>query len=249
MNIYLCIDDTDEKDGPGTGHLLQALCENIQTKNWGTCSAISRHQLFVDDAIPYTSHNSSLCCEVELEKTIVGEVIEFCSRFLEEKSAPGSDPGLCVTLIDESFDREKLIQFGHMAKQTVLTKAAAYELARELTIHLSEHGGTGQGVIGALAGTGLRLSGNDGRFRGWYHLGREGATIGVKDLTSHGFIQGVQSETGEILSNDASVLLGGDELKTVLQGGRQIVLVTQMEKDTEGKRVWRTLTKKEVKRY
>ena len=34
---------------------------------------------------------------------------------------------------------------------------------------LPGYGGTGQGVVGALAGVGLRLYGDDGRFRGWYH--------------------------------------------------------------------------------
>lgn len=245
MNIYLCIDDTDEKDGPGTGHVLQALCEGIEARNWGTCSAISRHQLFVDDAIPYTSHNSSLCCEVTLRENRVGEIIGFCGAFLEEKSAPGSDPGLCVTLPDPDFDRDALIRFGRMAKQAVLTKKEAYDLARKLNIHLSEHGGTGQGVIGALAGTGLRLSGNDGRFRGWYHLGREGEALHVKELTAHPFIDGVQHETGEILPDDALVQFGGDELKIVLQNGKQCLLVTH----TGGDVPWRTLTKKEVKRY
>ena len=56
------------------------------------------------------------------------------------------------------------IDFGYRAKQVVLTKSNAYKLAKKLDIHLSEHGGSGQGVIGALAGVALRLTANDGRF-------------------------------------------------------------------------------------
>jgi hypothetical protein len=51
------------------------------------------------------------------------------------------------------------MEFGINAKQTIFDKGAAYDLARSLDVHLSEHGGTeGGGVIGALAATGLRYS-------------------------------------------------------------------------------------------
>ncbi len=244
MKCLLCIDDTDEKGGPGTGHLLQAICDQIEEKGWGSCSAISRHQLFVDDAIPYTSHNSALCCEVQLNRPSPDELIAFCGAWLEENSAPGSDPGLCVVPCNSTTDARRLIDFGRRAKQTVLTKPDAYRLAGDIEVHLSEHGGTGQGVVGALAGAGLRLSENDGRFRGWYHLGRAGDSCRVADLTVHPFIDAVQIEaTGQPLSPETVVRFGGDELKLVLKGGRQTLLVTETE---DG---WRTLTKAEVKRY
>lgn len=243
MRNLLCIDDTDEKDGPGTGHLLQAMCERIEEKGWGTCSAISRHQLFVDDAIPYTSHNSTLCCEVHFSRPSLRDLIDFCGIYLEENSAPGSDPGLCVASPNPSIDFRRLIDFGHRAKQEVITKKEAYSLARQLGIHLSEHGGTGQGVVGALAGVGLRLSENDGRFRGWYHLGRAGDRCRVAELIAHPFVDTVQSEGGQTLFPESVVRFGGDELKLVLKDGRQTLLVTE---DDGG---WRTLTKAEVKRY
>ncbi len=248
MDILICIDDTDQKDGPGTGHLAQALCEEIEQRRWGTCSAISRHQLFVHPDIPYTSHNSSLCFEAGIQEDRLMELIGFSGKYLREKSAPGSDPGLCVAVVEQILNRDKLTGFGHKAKQAILTKEDAYELAGELNIHLSEHGGTGQGVVGALAGIGLRLSGNDGRFRGWYHFGREGESIGVKVLRTHRFIDAVRSETGEILTDDTTVFFGGDEQKTVLQDGKQVLLVKKM---LQGERVldWTTLTKQEVKKY
>jgi len=244
VKSLLCIDDTDEKGGPGTGHLLQALCDRIKEKGMGTCSAISRHQLFVDDAIPYTSHNSSLCCAVRLLQPSLHDMIVFCGTYLEENSARGSDPGLCVVPLVPGMEIPRLIDFGRRAKREVITKEAAYGLARRLGVHLSEHGGTGQGVVGALAGTGLRLSENDGRFRGWYHLGRAGDSCRVAELTVHPFIDTVQSEaTGQPLSPESVVRFGGDELKLVLKGGQQTLLVTETD---DG---WRTLTKAEVKRY
>ncbi len=176
------------------------------------------------------------------------EIIGFSGNFLQVKSAPGSDPGLCVAAVDRTLDSDKLTGFGLKAKQTVLTKDDAYELAEKLNIHLSEHGGTGQGVVGAVAGTGLRLGGNDGRFRGWYHLGRTGETISVKELKSYPFIDTVKSETGEILSDETTVLFGGDELKPVLQDAVQVLLVKKAENGS-GSIKWKTLTKQQVKIY
>ncbi len=64
----------------------------------------------------------------------------------------------------------------------LLTKQEAYMLANTTGVHLSENGGTGDGIVGALAGTGLRLDGNDGRFRGWLEFGNTGVITNPKFL-------------------------------------------------------------------
>ena len=249
MRILICIDDTDQKGGPGTGHLAQDICDDIEKRGWGTCSAISRHQLFVHPDIPYTSHNSSLCFASSIGKGRLDDVIRLGGDFLAARSAPGSDPGLCVAVEEGKLARNRLIQFGRNAKQTVLTKGDAYGLAKELGIHLSEHGGTGQGVVGALAGIGLRLSGNDGRFRGWYHLGREGESMLVRDLRSYAFIDKVKSEEGgEVLEDDAVVYFEDDQQKTVLQDSVQVLLVKKAL-TRSGSFQWAALTKQQVKKF
>jgi hypothetical protein len=248
MKIFVCMDDTDQLEGPGTGHLAQDLCEEIEKIGWGTCSAISRHQLYVHDDIPYTSHNSAMCFEADIAEETLTPLIRFSGVFLHEKSAPGSDPGLCVSVDPHLLKRSKLTEFGQRAKQTVLSKKDAYRLATELNIHLSEHGGTGQGVVGALAGVGLRLGGNDGRLRGWYHLGRKGKSIAVSTLTSYDFIDLVRCENGAFLTDDTTVFFGGEELKTVLQNGKQVLLVKRTSNGSKPG-FWITLTKQEVKIY
>ena len=247
MKTLICIDDTDQLDTPGTGHLAEALCDEIERQGLGTCSAISRHQLYVHEDIPYTSHNSAMCFEVGVPNESLNAVIALGSLFLQRKSAPGSDPGFCVAPLEQKLNFEMLTDFGLKAKRSVLTKTDAYCLARKLNIHLSEHGGTGQGVVGALAGVGLRLSGNDGRFRGWYHLGRAGECIDVKTLKTYPFIDAVRSETSETLSDDACVFLGGDQQKTVWQDARQVLLVQNMNGRALPR--WTTLTKEQVKKY
>lgn len=248
MNIILAIDDTDIINTRGTGHLAQELAEKIRKNGWGKCSAISRHQLFVHEDIPYTSHNSAMCFEVTTSEKYLKQIIAFTQNFLETNSAQGSDPGLCVVVRNDSLRQDKLMDFGKKAKRTILTKEDAYGLAKNLGIHLSEHGGTGQGVVGALAGIGLRLSGNDGRFRGWHFVGKEGDRITVKKLCANEFIDAVKTTNGENIGADITVVLGGDKLKTVFQDSKQVVLVSKNNSDSTNI-FWKTLTKQEVKQF
>ena len=246
MNIFVCIDDTDNLESRGTGQLSQLFATAIEQKGWGTCSGITRHQLFVDAAIPYTSHNSAMCFSAAITGTALGPLTDFMKKGLEMESAPGSDPGLCVAVDDDVLDRQRLMAFGNRAKQAVLTKSAAYDLAHGLGIHLSEHGGTGDGIIGALAGIGLRMAGNDGRFRGWYHFDRAGTTITAGELCRHPFVDVVKPITGDPLGPDHPVILGDDKVKIIHQGGKQVLPVEQ-QKEAFDTPVWRTLTKDQVK--
>ncbi len=248
MNILLSIDDTDNHESIGTGNLAQIFAEKIEKNRWGRCFNISRHQLFVHEDIPYTSHNSAMCFEADTNAENLTSIIDFGCEFLKHESADGSDPGFCVVVDDEKLNRDRLTDFGFKAKNTVLTKKEAYDLAESIGVHLSEHGGTGQGVVGALAGTGLRLDGNDGRFRGWYHLGRPGDKISVKELCAYDFIDSVRSEAGKIIKDDTIIVIGDDKIKPVLQDFQQVVLVAET-KDGLNNIIWKTLSKSQVKKY
>ena len=245
MKLIIAIDDTDSLESRGTGHLAQIMIERIEQMRWGICSRITRHQLFVHEDIPYTSHNSAMCFEAEIDKHRYEDLVGFGMRFLETESEKGSDPGLCVVNMDNGLNTDLLTAFGRRAKTEVLEKSAAYAIANDLGVHLSEHGGDGQGIVGALAGTGLRLTGNDGRFRGWLHYGKAGETISVKDLLADGFVDRVQSTEGEIIAPELPVLLSEEKIKTVLQDHRQVVLVRNTTAACSIK--WQTLTKEQVK--
>ena len=152
--------------------------------------------------------------------------------------------------IDNGIDWQALIDFGRRAKQEVLSKVLACDLAGELGIHLSEHGGTGDGVVGALAGIGLRLSGNDGRFRGWGRFGPAGSVTTVQTLCSERYIDGVQTVDGGTLGPDTRIVLGADRVKTMLSHNRRVVLATRnASADGTDTPAWRTLTRQEIKRY
>ncbi len=159
--ILISIDDTDEIGTMGTGEILELMLKEVSSKFDSQWSAVTRHQLFISDEIAYTSHNSSMCSIGDVsESANVLELITLCEEYLKQVSAPKSDPGLCIIELAKfsTEQTEILINYGKKAKVEVITKENAYSLARELGIYLEEHGGEGIGVIGALAGAGLRLS-------------------------------------------------------------------------------------------
>lgn len=246
MLILVSIDDTDDLESKGTGELAQEIAAEIKKRGWGGTSGITRHQLYVHPDIPYTSHNSAMCFEADIQKKYFPEIIEYSSQFLARESAPASDPGLCVVDIEALYDRSAFISFGQRAKSEVITKDEAYKTAVAHGVHLSEHGGTGQGVIGALAGAGLRLGGNDGRFKGKIRLQNAAATtMTARELMSCTPIEEVHNIDGEQI-NPADVISIDSEIKTVLLGHRQVLLVRPAE---HTKARWTPATKQQLKRF
>ena len=76
----------------------------------------------------------------------------------------------------------------------------ASELAERNHVHLSEHGGSGQGVVGALAAVGLRLAGQDGRVKGKKTV--QGEVMAVRELLEQtGFDRVCAYGVGELAEN------------------------------------------------
>lgn len=226
MKYVIAIDDTDMPGTTGTGWLVQELCEKMEIEQMGTSSAISRHQLFVHEDVPYTSHNSSMCFEFNLASHFsINSVRDFIIQFLEQRAEKGSDPGLCILAPENLAAHAHLIDFGRKAKCQVLNKNLAYQLAKEQGVYLSEHGGTGDGIIGALAGVGLRIAGDDGRYRGWYHLGPAGKKVCVKDLQAQlPFVDQVVTSHNKVLLPETSLCISTEKIKTIRKNGLQVIL-------------------------
>jgi hypothetical protein len=160
MKYLIAIDDTDNLQSRGTGYLARKLASWIGEKGWGRILGVTRHQLFVHDDIPYTSHNSAAC--IELEAGHPEEIIYFCRNFVRSECAEGSDAGLCIA--EAEAVGEELVQWGQRAKKQVLQKEDAYQLAGSSGVLLEGLSGSKGGVIGALAAVGLQTTGNDGRY-------------------------------------------------------------------------------------
>ncbi len=244
MNLLVCIDDTDTLETRGTGHLAEELRHELEKRFNVNTTNISRHQLFVNEKIPYTSHNSTMCFTLESDGNHYDDIIEFSASFLEEESAQGSDPGLCVAMKEKLSNTDLLIDFGLRARTSVLTKTEAYSLASQLGIHLSEHGGTGDGVIGALAGIGLRIFGNNGRFRGWIKIEDDDRLISAGDVCSKYNISGVKESEGDCLLLSDMIFLEG-KVKTILVDGREILPVKRVSGNVLYK--YKNISRKEIK--
>jgi len=245
MKILICIDDTDNLETVGTGHHAQSLKERMEEKGYGKTDFISRHQLFVHPDVPYTSHNSAMCFGAEIEESDLEAIIELSKNHLIEVSADGSDPGLAVAVVDKIANIVKLIAFGKSAKCAILTKEMAYELALQMNIHLSEHGGTGQGIIGALAGIALRLYGSDGRIKGKCNVASGGDTISAAELLRITGFDGVVTTSGKKVEPQAEIHMTDPMIKAVYLDWQQTILV----EETSDIYQLRTLYKDEYKCY
>lgn len=162
MRVYVCFDDTDCLDADrGTGKLVRWFTERLPEgcTTWG----VVRQQLLVHPDVPYTSHNSSGCAVLDVpDASFLPVLAELGAAHIAEHWIDGSDPGLCVA--PETAMLEPVIAFGQRAAIEVVTQAEAHAVAAATGIHLSGHGGTEDGVIGALAGVGLTAGGWSGRF-------------------------------------------------------------------------------------
>lgn len=248
MKLVVSIDDTDIAGGPGSGQLAERLSREICSLGLGRCGDIVRHQLLVHDDVPYTSHNSAMSFTVELRDYDFDETLRFGRDYLRRESADGSDPGFCAVVCDPHMHQEQLVAFGQRAKREVLDKGTAYGLAERLGVHLSEHGGTGDGVIGALAGAGLRLQGSDGRLRGWYRDCRTGEMTTVAELLHNTGAECAVTDDGRAVGGHEKVVFGDDRVKTVLQRGMRVIPLVKVARGGV-QAMLTTLTKEEVKRF
>lgn len=231
QRIVCCVDDTDDLSGDtSTGFVSEKLAQLVLTLGGSVIHGITRHQLLLAEGIPYTSHNSSMCFMAMLPVTAQEEFLEKAAIIVERESVTSADPGLCIAFLpsmddpctkrDETQRLNALIAFGGKAQSHLCTKKEALALADEIPwLHLSEHGGTGAGIIGALAGTGLRIGGSDGRFRGKWNL----RTV-INTHDDHHEVGAFCSKLSKLTGGKVRVL---DRNGSVVDAGEQLALVKE----------------------
>lgn len=226
------VDDTDIPGSPGTGRVARGLARRIVDYGEGMSLGVTRHQLLVHPDIHYTSHNSSLCLEIA-SQIGVDALISTCRNYLRENRVEGADPGFCIGSRGQVGDG--VVNFGWRAKREVLNMGFTLDLAQDGGLYLEGVGGSGEGVIGALAAVGLRESGDDGRFvdlRGARYL--EGV-VRVAQLKRLGAIDKVQDEEGQILADEEWVNTLG-RVRPSLKGGEVVLWVRKVT--AEGTSEW-----------
>jgi hypothetical protein len=164
--IFVGLDDTDVLGAPGTNHLARRLARSLQDR-WH-CRMILRHQLLVDDRIPYTSKNSSASLALDalsgagdVKPPDLDGLFERIADWVSRAVPAGSDPGLCIARADGvAADVSK---FGRRCQMSVCTRDEAERAAAESGLRCAGLAGSELGVIGAVAAVGLAATGDDGR--------------------------------------------------------------------------------------
>lgn len=246
-DLLIGIDDTDSLESRGTGRMSQALLAVLRDRGLGTPLGVTRHQLLVDPRIPYTSHNSSAC--IVWRTASVADralVIAEAGHFLDRETPPEADPGLAVAAPAqlEASTRESLVSFGQRAKTEVLLQEDALDLARLAGIHLSGHGGSNGGVLGALAAIGLHLSGDDGRFIWMDGIRGLSGSRTASELLALAPIDDLRDRTGRRPARDELIELG-EWVRPVLEGGRAVLLLDA----PQGNSHWRAASRDVVKTH
>jgi len=225
MRAYIGFDDTDILGAEiGTGKLVRRF-EALLPEGchlWG----VVRQQLLVDPRIPYTSHNSSACAVVDFgNPALWDELLARATAHIERESYEGSDPGLCLAC-EGDVALKDLATLGLACTARIVSQDEALRAAAR--IHLSGHGGTCDGIIGAAAAVGLTAMGWSGRFIEFNGLRDIPDQVRVGELAERG-IRVVSLDRDAVVPGEADVVDTRGWLRPRLWGGAAVLPVRMRE--------------------
>jgi hypothetical protein len=216
--LYIGLDDTDILDSPGTGRLARDIAAGL-AERWPVMG-ITRHQLLNDPRVPMTARNSANVIHLEAEEHTVDltQLADEMATLMLSRFQAGSDPGLCL-VIDVPLPA---VGFGYRAKTTLVTLEEARHLAEVHGLILRPLGGTGGGIIGALAAVALASTGEDGRFISVGNIRELRGVQSVEAIVVAG-VSGVRTLAGQIVTD--GLIETGDKIRPALVGGEVVLLV------------------------
>ncbi len=197
MNLLIALDDTDNLESIGTGRLARMLARELTHQRLVTSTNVTRHQLLVHPAVPYTSHNSCACMEAATVNGNLEKIASAAKAYLIDNFHEGANPGLCIMRSDAV--PHQLLDFGRRAQEEVIPLREGVMLADSIDGYTWRAGATGQGCIGALAGIGLRSSGRDGRFLALVGIRKITGVVRVADILQRTAIRSVETTEGNPL--------------------------------------------------
>jgi tRNA(Ile2) C34 agmatinyltransferase TiaS len=214
--LFMGLDDTDNLESPGTGHLARTIAASLAGDY--PVLGVTRHQLLVDPRVPCTKNNSCAAIALDVDGDVdPAALLERVRALMLADFQPGSDPGLCVARTVPT----PVSQFGRRAQRELVRQQEARALAAASGIALLGLGGDEDGVIGALAAVGLAATGEDGRY---VLVGRSRELSGlqpVSELLAAGIVA-VQTPDGQPVTDG---LVQTDKLRPARRGGRPIAVV------------------------
>ncbi|MGD9101517.1 MAG: ABC transporter substrate-binding protein [Anaerolineae bacterium] len=214
--LFIGIDDTDNLESRGTGHLARQIAAALSADH--PVLGVTRHQLLDDPRVPRTKKNS--CAAIVLDADGQVSPVALLARvrtLMLGNFQPGSDPGLCVS----QAVPEAVRAFGRRVQRELVNQAQARALAKAHGLLLQGLGGTQDGVIGALAAVGLAACGDDGRY---VLVGRSRQLSGLQPVAAllAAGIAAVQTRDGRPVREG---LVQTDKVRPARRGGQPIAVV------------------------
>ncbi len=231
--ILVGIDDTDIEGTEGTNQIARRIARRLPPGC--VARAILRHQLLFDPRVPYTTGNGSASLLVEAPEAVADEVARAARAVLRGRFVAGSDPGLCVAPADAV--PVEITAFGRLCQSSLTSAAEAFALAESAGLPLEALGGSGDGVIGALAAVGLLAAGDDGRvveLAGWPWPDPLAGRQPLAAIHRRGVADVRERETDTPI-RDGTVDVG-KHLRPAWRGGRPILYV-----EPAGPGAWRAM--------
>ncbi len=215
MQYILGLDDTDNLESRGTGHLARELAKALAQDF--DVHGVTRHQLLEDPRVPKTAKNSCAAILFSGDEFPLDELAGFARKFMLDDFQPGSDPGLCIVT---SVPTE-VIAYGQRVQRNFVTQKEPRKLANQHGIFLVGLGGDEDGVIGALAAVGLAASGEDGRYVQVGTIRSLEGLLPLKDILSAGIVS-VKTLDGISVTEG---LVQADKMRPARRNGQPILFV------------------------
>ena len=244
MRFLIGLDDTDNTRTSSTGVLAQRLGQALQDAGLGKMESITRHQLFVNTQISYTSDNSAICLTFEADAHKRSEIEMFCRSFILREFASGANSGFCIAAWPQIT--VEVSTWAKTTKTYVVTRQEAILMARSAQIGITGLTGTGNGVIGALAAIGLRFRGEDGRFIWLPNISLISSGVYTSsELMGNTPFDRIENLRGRAPYPDEKIDVG-KWIRPVLKEGRCVLLVE--EKRNDPKAAWQLLNMDSVRK-
>lgn len=239
MRIYVGIDDSRQLDGYKAGETASRLVEAIEKNGWGQAKIPSRHRLYPHPSTGCRKHNTARSFSADIKEEALPAFLDYTTALIKGLVTPDSNTGLAIVIPEKMDNHHELVDYAYRVKEELVAQDEARRFDDQRGVYLIELNGTGRGIIGALAGAGLRSTGNDGQFRGKLQMGgEEYAVVSVGEIVAQTHVEQVKSMDFQILGSDEQVRLG-EKVKIVLLDDLYTLMV--FPTDIEDPR-WQTST-------
>lgn len=229
MKIYVALDDSRQLDGGKAGETVSLLGKYIEAKGWGRSAIPSRHRLYPNPATGCKKHNTARSLAADINEQYLNEFIDYACELIKSTGTRDSNAGLAIAVPELMETPNELIEYAYRVKEGLVNKNETLELATRPGLYVFELNGTGKGIIGALAAAGLRMTGNDGQFRGKLQVGTgEDYIASVKEIVEQTFVEQVKSMDFENVS-DIEFVRMGEKVKVVLLDDKYTLMVFPTE--------------------